>query len=224
MQKFLPATKEEIVKLGWKEPDIILVSGDAYVDHPSFAVAVIGRILESEGYKVAVIAQPDWRKPDDFTKLGRPRLFFGITAGNMDSMLNLYTAGKRLRHSDAYSPGGKAGLRPARATIVYANCLRQAFKDTPVVIGGIEASLRRLAHYDYWEDKVRRSILLDSRADILVYGMGEQQIIEIAKRLSEGENIGSLSDIRGTVIWRRSPEFLKLPPHPNPPHKGRGDF
>ncbi|MBI3990792.1 MAG: YgiQ family radical SAM protein [Candidatus Omnitrophica bacterium] len=206
---FLPITKEEIKRRGWETPDIILVSGDAYVDHPSFAAAVIGRILENEGYKVAILAQPDWRKPEEFAKLGRPRLFFGITAGNMDSMLNLYTAGKRLRNADAYSPGGKTGMRPPRATIVYANCIRQIFKDMPIVIGGIEASLRRLAHFDYWENRIRRSILLDSRADILVYGMGEPQIIEIAKRLSSGESINSVNDIRGTVICRNDITSIK---------------
>ena len=194
---FLSFTPEDLKKRGWDVLDVIIVAGDAYVDHPSYGGAVIGRVLENAGYRVGIIPQPDWRKPDDFRKLGKPRLFFGITAGNMDSMVANYTANKRPRQKDDYSPGGKAGLRPDRATIVYANRIREAFGDIPIVIGGIEASLRRFAHYDWWDNMVRRSILLDSRANILVYGMGERQVVEIAERLSKSE---SLSGIRGTTI------------------------
>lgn len=194
---FLLTSKQEIKRQGWDSLDIILISGDAYVDHPSFGVSVIGRVLENEGYRVGIIAQPDWRNTNDFRKLGKPRLFFGITAGNLDSMVSNYTAHKKPRKEDDYSPGGKAENRPDRATIVYANRIREVFNDVPIVIGGIEASLRRLAHYDWWDNTVRRSILLDARANILVYGMGERQIVEIAKRLSEGNN---LRGIRGTVI------------------------
>ncbi|MDD5449999.1 MAG: YgiQ family radical SAM protein [Candidatus Omnitrophica bacterium] len=188
--------------------DIILITGDAYVDHPSYGAAVIRRVLEAEGFSVGIIAQPDWRSPDDFLKLGRPRLFFGITAGNLDSMVANYTANKRPRRTDDYSPGGKAGLRPDRAVIVYTNRIRQAFPGAPVVIGGIEASLRRLAHYDYWDNDIRRSVLLDSKADILVYGMAEAQVREIAKRLKAGADIKTLNGIRGTVVVRNSTEGL----------------
>lgn len=201
---FLPMTKRELKERGWEELDIILVTGDAYVDHPSYGVAVIGRVLEAAGFTVGIIAQPDWRTTTDFLQLGKPKLFVGITAGNVDSLVQNYTANKRPRKTDDYSPGGKPGLRPDRATIVYANKIREAMGDIPIVIGGIEASLRRLAHYDYWSNSVRRSILLDSRADILVYGMGERQIVEIATRLKQGEHIKDLSNIRGTVIVRNS--------------------
>lgn len=197
MADFLPMTQEEVIRRGWDGLDVLLVTGDAYVDHPSYGVAVIGRVLEKAGYKVGIIAQPDWRSTEDFIRLGRPRLFCGITAGNLDSMVANYTANKKPRKKDNYSPGGKPGLRPDRATIVYANRIREAFGDTPIVIGGIEASLRRLAHYDWWGNSVRRSLLLDARADILVYGMGERQIREIARRLKEG---GHLVGIPGTVI------------------------
>lgn len=196
---YLPLTRKEMLEKEWDTPDIILVTGDAYVDHPSYGTALIGRVLEHEGYRVGIIAQPDWRSTADFVKLGRPKLFFGITAGNMDSMVSNYTANKKVRRQDDYSPGGKTGLRPDRATIVYANRVREAFGDVAIVAGGIEASLRRLAHYDWWDDTVRRSILLDARADILVYGMGEQQILEIARRLHKGCN---LEGIRGTTIVR----------------------
>ena len=205
---FLPVTKEDMASRGWDELDIILISGDAYVDHPSYGVSVIGRVLEKSGYRVGIIAQPDWRSSDDFIRLGRPRLFFGITAGNVDSMIANYTANKRPRKADDYSPGGKAGMRPDRAVIVYANRVREAYKDVPIVIGGIESSLRRLAHYDYWDDCVRRSILIDSRADVLVYGMGEQQVVEIARRLDRGEPAPSLNGIRGTAVVRPAPDFL----------------
>ncbi len=204
MADFLPMTRKETAEKGWSGLDIILVTGDAYVDHPSYGAAVIGRVLETEGFKVGIIAQPDLKNPEAMKALGRPRLFFGVTAGNLDSMIANYTANKKLRREDEYSPGGKTGLRPDRATLIYTNRLRQAFDNVPIVIGGMEASMRRLAHYDYWSDTIHRSILLDSKADILVYGMGEAQVIEIAKRLRGGEAIKTLNDIRGTVIVRNS--------------------
>jgi len=188
----------------WDELDVILITGDAYVDHPSFGAAVIARVLEAAGFKVGVIAQPDWKASDDFLKLGKPKLFFGITAGNLDSILANYTINRSKRKKDEYSPGGKMGLRPNRATIVYANKVRELFPDTPIVLGGIEASLRRFAHYDFWSDSVRRSILPDAKADLLVYGMGEKQIVEVAKRLEKGEDVKSLDDIRGTVVIRKA--------------------
>ena len=198
---FLPTSRQEIEKLGWEQPDIILFSGDAYVDHPSFGAAVIGRILEAEGYKVAIVPQPNWRDDlRDFKKLGAPRLFFGVSAGAMDSMVNHYTAAKRLRHDDAYTPGGRHGMRPDYPTIVYTNILKSLYPDIPVVAGGIEASMRRLAHYDYWEDRLRPSILIDAKADILSYGMGERTILEIANRLANGEPISELDNIPQTVL------------------------
>ena len=202
----LPMTVEDARERGWDTFDVVLVSGDAYVDHPSFGVAVIGRALEARGYRVGIIAQPDWRSVDDFRRLGRPRLFFGITAGAMDSMVSHFTSAKKRRHEDAYSPGGERGLRPNRATVVYANRAREAFKDVPIIIGGVEASLRRVAHYDYWSEQVRRSILLDAKADLLVYGMGEAPITEIARRLAAGEEVSSLRSIRGTVVRVRAEE------------------
>ncbi len=187
LKKYLPTTKKELQIRGWEEVDVILFSGDAYIDHPAFGAAVIGRVLEHAGYKVAIVPQPDWRGDHrDFTKLGRPRLFFAVTAGSMDSMVNHYTAAKRLRSDDAYTPEGKAGMRPDYCTITYCNILKQLYPDVPIVIGGIEASMRRLTHYDYWSDKLKPSILVDSKADILVYGMGEKQIVEIAKSLEDG--------------------------------------
>ena len=199
---------------GWDTLDVILVTGDAYVDHPSYGSAVIGRVLESKGFRVGIIAQPDWRTIDDFKRLGRPGLFFGVTSGNLDSMVSNYTSQKRRRKVDAYSPGGKPGLRPDRAVIVYSNRLREAFRDAPIVLGGIEASLRRLSHYDWWDDAVRRSILLDTRADILVYGMGERQIVEIARRIEEKAD---LYGIPGTALIRREPpgsdDFQEMPPY-----------
>ena len=187
---FLPTTKKELELRGWEDVDVILFSGDAYVDHPSFSSAVIGRILESEGYRVAIVPQPDWHGDwRDFKKLGRPRLFFAVCAGNMDSMVNHYTANRRLRSNDAYSPDGRAGLRPDNCTITYCKIIRQLFPDTPLVIGGIEASMRRLTHYDYWADAVRPSLLADSGADLLIYGMGELPVCEIARRLASGEDI-----------------------------------
>src|SRR5579872_194177 len=181
---FLPMSRAEMTALGWQQCDVIIVSGDAYVDHPSFGMAIIGRVLEAQGLKVGIIAQPDWHSAEPFRALGRPRLMFGITAGNMDSMVNRYTADRRVRSDDAYTPGGASGKRPDRTVIVYAQRAREAYREVPIVIGGIEASLRRIAHFDYWSEKVRRSILLDARADLLVYGNGERQIIEIARRLS----------------------------------------
>ncbi|MFA5145902.1 MAG: YgiQ family radical SAM protein [Candidatus Omnitrophota bacterium] len=199
---FLPASAEEMERRGWKEPDIVLITGDAYVDHPSYGTALIGRVLEYAGFRVGIIAQPDCSRTDDFKRLGRPKLFFGVTAGNLDSMVANYTANRKIRTGDDYSPGGRAGLRPDRATIVYTNKIKEAFPGAVVVIGGMEASMRRLAHYDYWSDTVRRSVLFDAKADILVYGMGERQITEIARRLRQGDPIKALDDIRGTVTAR----------------------
>jgi Fe-S oxidoreductase len=190
--------------LGWDSCDIIVVTGDAYVDHPSFGMAIIGRVLEAQGFRVGIIAQPDWRSTADFEKLGKPNLFFGITAGNMDSMVNRYTSDRRIRSDDAYTPNGEGGKRPDRSVIVYSQRVREAFGSVPIVIGGIEASLRRIAHFDYWSEKVRRSILLDARADLLVYGNGERQIVEIAHRLAKGEPIESITDLRGTAFVRHS--------------------
>ena len=184
LKAYLPTTKKELQLRGWDEVDVILFSGDAYIDHPAFGAAVIGRVLEANGYRVAIVPQPDWRGDHrDFTKLGRPRLFFAVTSGSMDSMVNHYTAAKRLRSDDAYTPEGKAGMRPDYCTITYCNILKQLYPDVPVVIGGIEASMRRLTHYDYWSDRLMPSILVDSKADILVYGMGEKQIVAIAKSI-----------------------------------------
>jgi radical SAM superfamily enzyme YgiQ (UPF0313 family) len=184
---FLPMSRVEIEALGWDSCDIVLVTGDAYVDHPSFGMAIIGRLLEAQGFRVGIIAQPGWSDAEPCRALGKPNLFFGVTAGNMDSMVNRYTADRRLRHNDSYTPRGEGGKRPDRSVIVYAQRCREAWKDVPVVIGGIEASLRRIAHYDYWSDKVRRSILLDSKADLLVYGNAERAIVEIAHRAARGE-------------------------------------
>jgi uncharacterized radical SAM protein YgiQ len=206
-------TREEMRIRGWEALDILLVSGDAYVDHPAYGATVIGRLLESLGYRVGIVAQPDWRNTRDFQALGRPLLFAGITSGNVDSMVANYTANRRRRQSDDYSPGGRAGLRPDRSLIVYANRCREAFPGLPLVLGGIEASLRRLAHYDYWDDGVRRSALLDAKADLLVYGMGETAVSEIAARLAAGEAPDALDGIRGTVVLRRDPPkgSLELP-------------
>jgi uncharacterized radical SAM protein YgiQ len=203
---FLPMTRQEMAALGWEQCDVIIVTGDAYVDHPSFGMAIVGRVLEAQGLRVGIIAQPDWHSADAFRALGAPRLFFGITAGNMDSMVNRYTADKRVRSDDAYTPGGQGGRRPDRSVIVYAQRAREAYRSVPIVIGGIEASLRRIAHFDYWSEKVRRSILLDAKADLLVYGNGERQISEIAQRLDQGEPIESLRDIRGTAFAFGAPE------------------
>jgi uncharacterized radical SAM protein YgiQ len=201
---FLPMSREEMAALAWDSCDIILVTGDAYVDHPSFGMAIIGRFLETQGFRVGMIAQPDWRSAAPFAALGRPNLLFGVTAGNMDSMVNRYTAERRVRSDDAYTPGGRGGHRPDRSVIVYAQRAREAFHDAPIVIGGIEASLRRIAHFDYWSERVRRSILLDSKADMLVYGNGERQIAEIAHRLAAGERIEDVTDVRGTAFTRKA--------------------
>nr|WP_129781185.1 YgiQ family radical SAM protein [Peristeroidobacter soli] len=199
---FLPMSKEEMDALGWDSCDIIVVTGDAYVDHPSFGMAIIGRVLEAQGFRVGILAQPDWRSTEDFTRLGKPNLFFGITAGNMDSMVNRYTSDRRIRSDDAYTPAGEGGKRPDRSVIVYSQRVREAFNDVPIVIGGIEASLRRIAHFDYWSEKVRRSVLLDAKADLLVYGNGERQIVEIAHRLAKGQPIDQINDLRGTAFVR----------------------
>lgn len=201
--KYLPTSREEMDALGWDSCDVILVTGDAYVDHPSFGMALVGRLLEAQGFRVGIISQPDWSSAEAFKILGRPNLFMGVTAGNMDSMVNRYTADRKIRSDDAYSPHGEAGHRPDRSVTVYAQRCREAFKDLPLVIGGIEASLRRIAHYDYWSDKVRHSILPDSKADLLVFGNGERQVVEIAHRLANGEDIKDITDIRGTAFMRK---------------------
>ncbi|WP_338590454.1 YgiQ family radical SAM protein [Shewanella khirikhana] len=226
---FLPMSRAEMDKLGWDSCDIIIVTGDAYVDHPSFGMAVIGRMLEAQGYRVGIISQPDWSSKDDFMKLGRPNLFFGVTAGNMDSMINRYTADRKLRHDDAYTPGNIGGKRPDRAVTVYTQRCKEAFKEVPVVIGGIEASLRRIAHYDYWSDKVRRSVIFDAKADVLVYGNAERPLVEIAHRLARGESASKLTDVRGTAVISKTPmpgwrgmdsrkidQLHKIDPIPNP--------
>ncbi len=199
----LPMTRAEMDALGWDSCDIIIVTGDAYVDHPSFGMAVIGRVLEAQGFRVGIIAQPDWTSAEPFKVLGEPNLFFGVAAGNMDSMINRYTADRKRRNDDAYTPNNEGDRRPDRAVIVYSQRLREAYKQVPLVIGGIEASLRRIAHYDYWSDKVRRSILLDSRADLLVYGNAERAIVEIAHRLAAGEPVNRIRDLRGTAFVRK---------------------
>jgi uncharacterized radical SAM protein YgiQ len=201
---FLPTSRAEMAALGWQQCDIIIVTGDAYVDHPSFGMAIIGRVLEAQGFKVGIIAQPDWHSAQGFEILGEPRLFFGVTGGNMDSMVNRYTSDRRVRSDDAYTPGGTGGKRPDRCVIVYSQRIREAFKNVPIVIGGIEASLRRIAHFDYWSEQVRRSVLVDAKADLLVYGNAERQIGEIARRLDEGVAIGDITDLRGTAFLRRA--------------------
>ncbi len=199
---FLPMSRAEMDQLGWEECDIILVTGDAYVDHPSFGMAIVGRLLEAQGFRVGIIAQPDWHSVDAFRALGRPKLFFGVTAGNMDSMVNRYTADRRLRSDDAYTPNAEPAKRPDRSVIVYSQRAREAYSDVPIVIGGIEASLRRIAHFDYWSEKVRRSVLIDAKADILVYGNAERAIVDIAHRLAARATIDSITDIRGTAYVR----------------------
>src|SRR5262245_728450 len=194
-----PAAAAEMKARGWDYVDVVFVTGDAYVDHPSFAMAILHRVLEAAGFRVAMLSQPDWRSADPWRQFGRPRLFFAVSAGNMDSLINHYTANKKVRNDDAYSPGGRIGLRPDRATLPYCQRCREAFPGVPVITGGVEASLRRLAHYDYWSDTVRRSIVLDSKADLLVYGMGEEPIVEIARRLTAGEAIQDLRDLRGVA-------------------------
>lgn len=199
----LPTTLDEAHRRGWDALDIILVSGDAYIDHPAFGVSLLGRWLEAHGFRVGIIPQPDWRSKDPFMVLGRPRLFFGVSAGAMDSMVAHYTPQKKLRHDDAYTPGNRHGARPNRASIIYTSRLKEAYKDVPVVLGGIEASLRRLTHYDFWEDKLRRSILLDAKADLLLYGMGERTLLELAQRLDRGALIVDIRDLRGSCYMDR---------------------
>ena len=222
--KPLPMTMAEATERGWDELDVVIITGDAYIDHPSFAMAILGRTLEAGGFKVGIVSQPDWRSCDAWKTFGKPRLFFAISAGNMDSMINHYTANRKVRNDDAYSPGGRIGLRPDRATLGYCQRAREAFPGVPVIAGGVEASLRRLAHYDYWSDKVRRSILLDAKADLVGFGMGEDTILEIARRLAAGETVRDLRDMRGMAYVlgakesdekfgdaSKSPEFLRLP-------------
>ncbi|MDT8299415.1 MAG: YgiQ family radical SAM protein, partial [Spirochaetaceae bacterium] len=217
MNPFLPINSDDIAARGWDRVDFALVTGDAYVDHPSFGAAVIARILESEGYRVGIIPQPDWTTPDSLKVLGRPRLGFLVTSGNLDSMVNHFTAAKKKRRNDAYTPGGQAGRRPDRAVTVYANLVRQAYKKIPVIIGGLEASLRRMAHYDYWKDALRRSVLLDSKADLLVYGMGEAAVKTIAAALDASVPAADIRDVPGTVyacgISEVPDEAVILPDH-----------
>lgn len=215
LKAFLPTTKEEMALRHWKELDVLFISGDAYIDHPAFGVPLLARLLERSGYRVGIIAQPDWKNPDSFKVMGRPRLYAAISAGAMDSMVNHYTAAKKIRSNDAYTPGGVAGKRPNRAVIAYTAALKGAFKGLPTIIGGIEASLRRLAHYDYWSDKVRRSILIDSKADMLVFGMAEAALLEITRRLDRGESLSTLTDIKGTAYaTKNSPTgAIALPPY-----------
>lgn len=194
---YIPTTAEEVHQRGWAELDVIFVSGDAYVDHPAFGVPLLARWLEAHGFRVGIISQPDWRSKEPFMALGRPRLFFAVAAGAMDSMVAHYTPARKLRHDDAYTPGNRHGARPNRASIIYTSRLKESYRDVPVIIGGIEASLRRFAHYDYWEDKVRRSILFDAKADLLIYGMAEQSLLEVAERLRAGETVADLRDVRG---------------------------
>ena len=200
---FLPMSRVEMDTLGWDSCDIIIVTGDAYVDHPSFGMAIVGRLLEDQGFRVGIIAQPDWHSADSFKVLGKPNLFFGVAAGNMDSMINRYTAERKMRSDDAYTPGGIGGKRPDRCSLVYSQRCKEAWPDIPVILGGIEASLRRIAHYDYWQDSVRRSILLDATADLLLYGNAERAIIEVAHRLARGEDAGKITDVRGTAFVRK---------------------
>ncbi|WOH37785.1 YgiQ family radical SAM protein [Thalassotalea fonticola] len=202
---FFPMSRKEMDDLGWDSCDIILVTGDAYVDHPSFGMAIIGRMLEAQGFRVGMISQPDWHSKDAFMTLGKPNLFFGVTGGNMDSMINRYTAERRMRHDDAYTPNNEGGKRPDRAVMVYTQRCKEAYKGVPVVIGGIEASLRRIAHYDYWSDKVRRSVIFDAKADILIYGNAERPLVEVAHRISRGENVSTITDVRGTAFIRKTP-------------------
>ena len=211
MRDFLPITKEEMLRRDWHYCDFLLVTGDAYVDHPSFGTAIIGRVLEDAGYRVAILAQPDWRDPAAFTALGRPRYGVFVNGGNIDSMVAHYTAAKKRRHDDAYSPGNRAGLRPDRASIVYCNKIREVFGDIPLIVGGLEASLRRFAHYDYWEDKVRRSLLFDAQADLLTYGMGEKATLEIAALLVKGTPVGEITGVRGTCFAAKSPDACVFP-------------
>ncbi|HQQ53052.1 MAG TPA: YgiQ family radical SAM protein, partial [Ottowia sp.] len=201
---YLPMSRAEMEALGWDSCDVVIVTGDAYVDHPSFGMAVIGRVLEAQGFRVGIIAQPDWHSSEPFKALGRPNLFWGVTAGNMDSLINRYTADRKIRSDDAYTPGDVAGKRPDRAAIVYSQRCREAYKDVPILLGGIEGSLRRIAHYDYWSDTVRRSIVVDSKCDLLLYGNAERALVEIAHRLARREPVGQITDVRGTAFVRRT--------------------
>ena len=204
---FLPTTRAEMTQLGWDSCDIILVTGDAYVDHPSFGMAVIGRMLEAQGFRVGILAQPEWHSAEPFQALGKPNLFYGVTAGNMDSMINRYTADRKIRSDDAYTPGGVGGKRPDRSVLVYSQRCREAYPEVPIIIGGIEASLRRIAHYDYWQDKVRRAILIDAKADLLLYGNAERALVEVAHRIAAKEPIAQITDVRGTAFMvRHTPE------------------
>ena len=210
-------TADEVRARGWDAVDVVFVTGDAYVDHPSFANAILTRVLEEAGFRVAVLSQPDWKTCEPWRQFGRPRLFFAVSAGNMDSLINHYTANKKVRNDDAYSPGGRIGLRPDRATLVYCQRAREAFGGVPVIAGGVEASLRRLAHYDYWSDTVKRSILLDAKADLVVYGMGEPAIVEIARRLAAGKAVTDLRDLRGVAyaLGAKEAEALKAQGRPS---------
>ena len=208
---FLPVSKEDVLARGWSEVDFVYVTGDAYVDHPSFGVAIISRVLEAEGFRVAILSQPDYKSAEDFKRFGRPRLGFLVTAGNIDSMVAHYTVSKKKRSYDYYSAGGKMGNRPDRATVVYSNRIREAYGDVPIILGGLEASLRRFAHYDYWDDKVRRSILVDSRADILTYGMGENILRRIAFLLDKGVPVKKIRDVRGTCYLCNPDEAVHYP-------------
>ena len=225
----LPTSRAEMDALGWDRCDVIIVSGDAYVDHPSFGMALVGRLLEAHGFRVGVLSQPDWTDPESFMALGKPELYFGVTGGNMDSMVNRYTSDRKVRRDDAYTAGGEGGSRPDRSVIVYAQRCRQVYRDVPVVIGGIESSLRRIAHYDYWSDKVRRSVLLDAKADLLLYGNAERAVVELTHRLARGESIDDIRDLRGTAFVVKGPregyaevdsETIDTPgpidPHPDP--------
>ncbi|HRI65496.1 MAG TPA: YgiQ family radical SAM protein [Polyangium sp.] len=212
LRRFLPTTRAEMEARGWPDLDVLLVNGDAYVDHPAFGAALIGRFLEGRGLRVGIISQPNYQTTDDLLRMGAPRLFVGITAGNLDSMLNKLTAQKKVRSEDQYSPGGRTGLRPNRASIVYGNLCRRAFPGVPLILGGIEASLRRIAHYDYWSDQVRRGILFDSKADMLIFGMGERPVWEVAERLAKGEDIRSIRDVRGTSYILRKGEWEDVEP------------
>src|SRR5437868_3116111 len=207
-----PMSGAEMRARGWDEVDVVFVTGDAYVDHPSFAMAILHRVLEAAGFKVAMLSQPDWHSCEPWRQFGRPRLFFAVSAGNMDSLINHYTANKKVRNDDAYSPGGRIGRRPDRATLPYCHRAREAFPGVPVIAGGVEASLRRLAHYDYWSDTVRRSILLDCKADLLVYGMGERNVVEIANRLAAGKTVKELRDLRGVAYHLGAKEAETLSP------------
>ena len=212
---FLPMSRAEMEALGWDSCDVILVTGDAYIDHPSFGMALVGRLLEAQGFRVGIISQPDWRSPEAFRALGRPNLYFGVTAGNMDSMVNRYTSERKIRSDDAYTPGGAPNRRPDRAVIVYAQRCREAYRDVPIVIGGIEASLRRIAHYDYWSDKVRRSVLVDAKADLLLYGNAERALVALTHRLAAGERIQDIRDLRGSAFlvpsgWKPSEVWQEL--------------